>query len=246
MIKAELRWALRGRVFVTLLFLAIALNALSVYGTITGLPGNASTSDRLMAATSVTLVGLGFGGNLFSMLFGAIVVTNDFRNSAIVRRSFLAGGAPILFNIRLVALCVPAAVFALASAGSVIVTASIALPLHGFAFVVSPKMLVVLCGVLFTVFAMTYFGHFIGWLVRNTVVTLIGLLVYSLLVETILIALIPQVGVYLPGGATQSITLDKSGTDLILPVGAGYAVLIGWVVALGIANAFRVRRTDLV
>ncbi len=245
MIRAELRWAFRGRIFITLLVVVIALNALSAYGTIAGLHSEASGSEQLMKDTTVTIVGLGFGGNLFSMIFGAIVATNDFRSSAIIRRSFLAGGALTLLGVRLVVLLVPAIVFALASAASVVATAMIVLPMHGYTFVGSEKLVVVLLGVLFTVFAMTYFGHLVGWLVRNTVATVFGLMVYTLLVETVAISLVPVVGVYLPGGATQSITLDKSGTDLILPVGAGYAVLIGWVVVLGVANVFRLRRTDL-
>jgi hypothetical protein len=57
--------------------------------------------------------------------------------------------------------------------------------------------------------------------------------------------MVPRVGVYLPGGATQSVTLDTSATILILPVGAGYAVLTGWVLLLGLLAVVRIRRSDL-
>jgi hypothetical protein len=103
-----------------------------------------------------------------------------------------------------------------------------------------------LCGVVFTVFAMTFLGQFVGWLVRNTLVSILGLVVYALLVETAIISIVPRVGIYLPGGATQSITLDTSATTLILPVAAGYAVLTGWVLVLGVLAAVRIRRSDLV
>jgi hypothetical protein len=246
MFGAELRWAMRGRAFITLLFLAIALNALSVYGTVVGLPDDPMSSDLLMRSTTVTLVGLGFGGSLFSLVFGALVATSDFGNSSIIRRSFLAGGADSLLRLRLATLAIPTAIFAVVSAASVIATATIVLPMHGYTFETSHTMVVVLLGVLFTVFVMGYIGHLAGWLIRNTVVALIGLVAYTLVAEPLIISLIPKVGIYLPGGAMQSITIDKSATELILPVGAGYAVLVGWVAVLVVANLVRLRKNDLV
>lgn len=245
MFRAELRWAMRGRAFITLLFLAVALNALSVYGTAIGLSEDPPASQALMRATTVTLVGLGFGGSLFSLLFGALVATSDFGTTAIIRRSFLAGGAESLLRLRLTMLILPAAILAVASAASAVITALIVLPIHGYTFSPSHKMVVVALGVLFTVFVMAFIGHLAGWLIRNTIVALIGLVAYTLVAESLIIALVPRVGIYLPGGATQSITLDESGTDLILPVGAGYAVLVGWVAVLAVATVIRLRRTDL-
>lgn len=179
------------------------------------------------------------------MIYGAMTVTNDFRNSAIIRRVFLAGGPERLLGVRTVILIVPAAIFALASTAAVLATAAIALPLNGYRFTASQDLVVTLCGVLFTVFAMTFLGQYVGWLVRNTLMSVVGMLVYSLLIETIVISIAPRVGVYLPGGATQSITLDTSATSLILPVGAGYAVLTGWVLLLGLMAVVSIRRSDL-
>lgn len=246
MIKAELRWIFRGKTFLTLLFLTITLNALSAYGTIVGIPKDMPISDEFMNQTTISVVALGFGGSLFSMIFGALIATNDFRNSAIIRRAFLAGGAQKLLNIRLFVMVLPAIIFALASATSVIATALIVLPSQGYKFMLSKDLFIVMCGVLFAVFAMTYFGHLIGWLFRNTVGVLIGLITYMFIVETSIISFFPQVGKYLPAGAIQSITLDKSATEVILPVIAGYAVLVSWVAILLITNIFRLRKADLV
>lgn len=246
MLQAEFRWSIRGTTFVTLLFTAAALNVLSVYGTTIGLPSHPPYSDSLTRSTTVSLIGLGFGGSLFSMIFGALSATRDFGNSAIIRRAFLARGSERLLALRLAALILPSVAFALASAGAAVATAAIVSPLQGYKFNWSGKAFVVLMGVLFTVFVMTYIGHLIGWLVRNSIVALIGLIGYTLVAETAIISLIPRVGIFLPGGGTQSITLDTSATDLILPVAGGYTVLVGWVVVLGIANVIRLRRTDLV
>jgi hypothetical protein len=245
MLRAELRWSLQGTAFPTLLFVAVALNALSVYGTVQGLPADPPSSEVSMQSTTVTLVALGFGGSLFSMIFGALTATRDFGNSAIIRRAFLARGSERLLAHRAAVMSVPLIAIAIASAATPVVMAAIALPLRGYQFAWSDKALVVVLGVSFSVFAMGQIGHLVGWLFRNTVVTLIALVGYTLVAETLIVSLLPQVGIYLPGGAIASITYDTSVTELILPVPAGYALLVGWVTVLGVANVFRLRRTDL-
>lgn len=246
MFIAELRWSVRGTTFVTLLFVAAALNALAVYGTVTGLPSHPPHIESLARATTVSIVALGFGGSLFSMIFGALTASRDFGDSAIIRRAYLARGPERLLALRLAALSFPAACFALVSAGAATATAAVVLPIHGYRFIWSGKATEVLLGVAFAVLVMTYIGHLVGWLIRNSIVAVVALVGYTLIAETTIIALVPRIGIFLPGGGTQSITLDKSSTNLILPVGGGYAVLVSWVAALAIANIVRLRRSDLV
>ena len=86
-------------------------------------------------------------------------------------------------------------------------------------------------------------GAGIGAAVRNQVAAIVGLLVWELLVENVLFALLPGVGRYLPGQASNS--LVQVEVPHLLGVLPGTLVLLGYVVVAGAIGLLVTERRDV-
>ena len=87
------------------------------------------------------------------------------------------------------------------------------------------------------------FALAIGAIVRNQVGAIVGLLIWSLLVESILFALVPSVGRYLPGRAASVLTEIETPHQLsILP---GVGVFLAYLVVAVIAGSVVTARRDV-
>jgi ABC-2 type transport system permease protein len=82
-----------------------------------------------------------------------------------------------------------------------------------------------------------------GALVRNQVFAVIGLIVWSMVVDNLLRGLVPSIGGYTPVGASAAIIADP--TDYVLPAAAGALLLLGYVAAFVTAGAVLVTRRDV-
>ena len=89
-------------------------------------------------------------------------------------------------------------------------------------------------------------GVAVGALVRNQIAAVLGVIVWVVLVEALLVALLPKVGKWLPGGALNGI-LQTTGINnaTYLPVWAGSLILIGYTVVLGALAAATTQRRDV-
>lgn len=89
-------------------------------------------------------------------------------------------------------------------------------------------------------------GVAIGALVRNQIAAVLGVLVWVVLVEALLVALLPKIGKWLPGGALNGILQATGINDAqYLPVWAGAVVLVGYTVVLGALAAATTQRRDV-
>jgi len=91
-------------------------------------------------------------------------------------------------------------------------------------------------------------GVCVGAIVRSQVAAIVGLLIFSLVVEFTLFGLAPDVAKYMPfnGAPTglQDVTFDDGETEFLDPGVAGL-VMFGWVAVLFAAGAVLLRRRDL-
>ena len=87
------------------------------------------------------------------------------------------------------------------------------------------------------------FGVGLGAAIRNQVGAIVGLLIWSLFVESIVFALVPSVGRYLPGEAASVLTQIE--TQHQLPVLAGILLFLAYIVAAAAAGAFVTRQRDV-
>lgn len=87
------------------------------------------------------------------------------------------------------------------------------------------------------------FALAIGAVVRNQVGAIVGLLIWTLLVETIVFGLVPSVGRYLPAQAANVLTQIE--TDHQLPVTAGVLVFVGYLAVAAVAGTVVTARRDV-
>jgi len=96
-------------------------------------------------------------------------------------------------------------------------------------------------------------GVCLGGLVRNQVAAIVGVLIFSFVVEPALLGLAPEVGKYAPLFNAPSGIIDVSfgddgtfGEDEMLGEVAAVLVMLGWIGGLGGLTAVLLRRRDLV
>lgn len=244
MTRAELHRQLSSITFSSLLAAAVAMNVVAMLGTLSA--SFAVTAPHATAAEhTAQILGLAFGATLFSMIFGVLVATRDISSGFVVRQSFLGGGPVRHARTKALALLVPAVAFAVLAALTGIVVALVALPHYGVTADVTADGRLIVLGVLVAVTAATFFGYYLGWLVRGTIVALVLAVGWTLVAESLLIAWQPELGRFLPGGAEQMLLLDTSVITDPLPVGVSYAIYLGWLVVLGAVAMVRTQRRDV-
>jgi ABC-2 type transport system permease protein len=87
-------------------------------------------------------------------------------------------------------------------------------------------------------------GVCVGALVRNQIVTVVGLIIMAAALEPAVFQAVPEVGRFLPlAGAPGGVL---GGTDGLLSPGPALAVLVAWGLAAFAAAAVNLRRRDLV
>ena len=87
-------------------------------------------------------------------------------------------------------------------------------------------------------------GVCVGALVRNQIVTVVGLVIVAAALEPAVFQAVPEVGRFLPlAGAPGGVL---GGTDGLLSPGPALAVLVAWGLAAFAAAAVNLRRRDLV
>lgn len=187
-------------------------------------------------------------GALFAALLGAIGITAEFRHGTIrptllvyPHRSRVIGAKAIAAAIAGLAVGLLAATFvaALGAAGFALRGIDIALDAGDFAqMIVGGALGAALWAVL---------GTGLGALLRGQVGTVIGLCVWLLLIENILIGNVPSAGKYAPGasgGALAGLMPNAGSATLIAPL-LGLLLLVGYASAVGAAGLVAIERRDI-
>jgi ABC-type transport system involved in multi-copper enzyme maturation permease subunit len=180
----------------------------------------------------------------FAAVLGVLSLTTEFRHGTI-RPTFLA--EPRRERV-LAAKVIALAVFSLAL-GAVGIGLSYAIGRICISARDAPLLLsgsdiaLVLGGAVAATVLWGAFALAIGAVVRNQVGAIVGLLIWSLLVESILFALVPSVGRYLPGRAASVLTEIETAHQL--PVTAGVAVFCGYLAVAAVAGVVVTVRRDV-
>jgi ABC-2 type transport system permease protein len=243
LLRAELLRSVSGRVLAGLLLIAFLLNALSIVGS-SGAEVDGLRAGRVtLAEVSHDLVRLGFGALLFSTLFGALLTTSEFRHGSIARSLFMAGRPERLIVAKSAAALATGAAFGVAGVGSAVLTSAIVLDVRGAALVLDRESVLIIVGVFAATVLSALWGMLIGWVVRSQIAALVGIMAWTLIAESAIIALAPAVGRFLPGGAQASIYRDVANHSLSTPW--GYVLFLGWIALAALASLELVRRRDL-
>lgn len=148
-----------------------------------------------------------------------------------------------------IAVVVTGAVFAVLS-GIVALGLSLGLvAVRGGEARVDAGVLQVLAGCLLVLLLYGPIGLGVGALVRNQVAAVVVALAWVFVVEQLLVALLPEVGRWTPGGATAAVLqlgdLATLGNGELLPAWAGALLLVAYALLLAGAGARTTLRRDL-
>ena len=180
----------------------------------------------------------------FAAVLGVLSLTTEVRHGT-VRSTFLAEPRRTrVLAAKLVAITAFSLVLGAVGIGLSYAIGKICLDARGMPWLLSGSDVVLLlagavaASVLWGAFALA-----IGAIVRNQVGAIVGLLIWTLLVESILFALVPSVGRYLPAQASNVLT--EIGTPHQLPITAGVLVFLGYVALAAVAGAVVTARRDV-
>jgi hypothetical protein len=243
LLAAETARTTVGKAWLALLAGGLILGGITVVSLAAGAgPAVAAGSTTAARATDDT-VRYWMTMHLFSALFGAIFVTREYTCGVIVRSVLLSGGRGRLLTAKVVGATAMGVVFAAASAAAGAIAPWVVLPLYGVQPSWTAKTWQVLAGVAAVVVLSAPWGALIGWIVRNQVVAVCLLAVFTMGVEPYLHKLLPDVGDYLLTIAMGSVYLDPDASRLaVLPA---LAVILAWLVLFAGVAVPLIRRRDV-
>jgi ABC-2 type transport system permease protein len=187
-------------------------------------------------------------GALFAALAGAIGITGEFRTGMIrptlltnpdrtrvlAAKAAAAGAAGLLIGVFAAGL-----VAAIGAAGLALRGISVTLHAGDFAQMIAGG------GIGAALWAVV--GTGIGALVRNQVAAVVGLCVWLLLIENILIGNLPSAAKYAPGASDGALAglMPNAGPTTLLGPALGALLLVGYAVVATTAGVLAIERRDI-
>lgn len=240
-IRAELLKIRSTRTTLGLVLGMVALVLLFVLlrGFLDDVQGLSSKSDQL------SFLGVGSIAALFAALAGVLVVTSEYRFGTIRPTIIFNPRRSQVVGAKLVASMLAGLVFAVVGLGlsfgigrAILSSRSIPLALDG------GDVAQLLLGTLAVTALWGAIGVGLSAILRNQIASVVGLLVWSLLVGPLLFGLVPKVGRFGPGSASDA--LMGMTADHLLPAAAGAAVLVAWAAVLAAVGIGLTARRDVV
>ena len=222
----------------------IAVLALVPFGVALQVSGGQEPLDsadgisQVMAAAS--------SGALLLLVIGILMTAGEFRHGTATSTFLISPDRRRVIGAKLAAAALVGAVIALAS---VLLTLAVALPwLAAEDVAVSAYTSEVVAALLGSV-AATVLGAVVGvgfgTMVRNQTAAITIALVWTQVVEGILVGFVPEVGKWLPGGAASALAGVSTPNGGLLPVGAAAVLLMVYGLAFAAAGASSLVRRDI-
>ncbi len=222
-----------------LLFVAVQVVALALVAGQQGAPSldQPSTVRTLWASAGTA--------STFVLVLGILGMTTEYRHMTITS-TFLA--TPRRVRVVVAKLVAHAAFGILFGLAAVALTAVLAVPLLAFRHAVSIPTSTILqvlgaAAVGMAVYAVVGVG--VGAFVRNQIGAIVGALVWVFLVEALVVALLPQVGKWLPGGAANAMLQATSTNGHLLAPWAGGLLFLAYGLAFAALATVTTLRRDI-
>jgi len=248
LVRAELLKLRTVRLPLWLLLTTLALVVLGVCVTVltAGLEGAPlQRDDPALLARSVASAS---SGSVVVLVLGVLTLTQEFRFGTATPSFLVTPRRSRVLVAKLIAIAVTGLGFALVSAALAVGLSAVLLPLRDGAVTWDRTVLEVLLGVVLVMVLYGPIGIAVGALVRNQIAAVVGSLAWIFIVEQLLVALLPEVGRWTPGGASSAVLqlgdLATTRGDL-LPVWGGALLLIAYAVVLSLLAARLTLRRDL-
>ncbi|MFK4481905.1 hypothetical protein [Curtobacterium sp. AB7] len=239
MLRSEVRRAWLGRAVPYFLVFGVLLTALSAAGTFSGVTDQLRTPDGDVDVT-VTMVRTWFALSLFIGMATAFDAAREVSSGVASRVITALGSRTAYFTGKAAIGALTGFVGALLGAAASVGFAAILLAMNDSALHMSKEawLIVLGCAVINTVAGL--WGTLIGLLTRNAIVAIIVVFALCMLVEPALQAFLPSVGKFFMTNAMASVYIDAQ--EHLLSVPSASAVIVGWLVVLGL-GAFQLTRT---
>jgi ABC-2 type transport system permease protein len=228
LIQAEIAKVRSTRTAYGLLAAAMALTALGLVVTIhmangaQGVPLDTPEGIR-------NVIGGGGTASLFVLVLGILGMAGEFRHGTISQTFLVSPSRGRVVAAKLVAYAAVGMAFAAAGSALCLVVglpwlAAKGVPVSLFEL----DVLRVLAGVFVGCALYGVLGVALGALIRNQVVAIVVALVWSFVVEGLLVGFLPDVGRWLPGGAAAALNGQTAPGGDLLPMWAGGLVLVAY------------------
>jgi ABC-2 type transport system permease protein len=248
LVRAELLKLRTVMLPVWLLLTTLALVLLGVVATVltAGLEGAPlQRDDPEMLARAVASAS---GGNIVVLILGILALTQEFRFGTATPSFLVTPRRGRVLAAKLLAVSLVGLVFALISAVLALVVSAVLIGARGDTLRFDSSVVQVLLGVGLVMLLYGPIGVAVGALVRNQIAAVVGALAWTFIAEQLLVALLPEVGRWTPGGASSAVLqLGDVATTRgdLLPVWAGALLLIAYAVVLAAVAARLTLRRDL-
>lgn len=245
MVRAELLKLRTTRMFYGNALAALAFVPISVALTIQT-AGNDGAGAALNTSEGVrNVLSSASSGSLMVLLIGILMMAGEFRHNTAASTFLASPDRRQVITAKLVAASVVGAALAVAASA---LTLAVALPWLAAKDVtvdlLSADVGLVLLGAITSTTLYALVGVGLGSLVRNQTAAVAGAFVWVLIVESLVVGLLPEVGRWFPGGAVAALTSSPTQGGL-LPMWAGALVFTAYGLAFATAGARFVARRDV-
>lgn len=248
LVRAELLKLRTVKLPLWLLLTTLLLVVLGVVATIltAGIEGNPLQRDD--PALFARAVASASGGNVVVLILGILTLTQEFRFGTATPSFLVTPKRGRVLVAKLLAIAVTGVAFALVSAVLAVGLAAGVMGLRDDTVTWDATVWQVLLGVVLVMVLYGPIGIAVGALVRNQIAAVVGALAWIFIVEQLLVALLPEVGRWTPGGAASAVLqLGDLATTRgeLLPVWGGALLLAAYAVVMSLVAARLTLRRDL-
>lgn len=248
LIAAEFGKLLTTRLWLWLLIASMAIAALYA-GLNIGFADNTVTYSLATPQGQQTLFGVAAGAaKPLAAVLGAIGLTGEFRQRTATATFLASPNRGRVVAGKLVTYGVVGAGYGLAATAVVATLATIWLPAKGIDISLTANGLpTTMIGGVIAVAVYGLIGVGVGALLRDQVATVVGMLIYLYVVETIVTGIPALDGwtIYLPGPASSALTGISLTTRDFLPAWQGGLVLVGYGIGFALAGNYLTMRRDI-
>jgi ABC-2 type transport system permease protein len=191
-----------------------------------------------------SVVSAGTAASLFAGLIGVMAITSEFRHGSIRSTFVVTPHRTRVLGAKVLASLVMGIVFGLAAIGLSLGLGYAILAGRGVSFALSTReVLWLVFGTPVMTAAWAALGVGFGAVIRNQVFAVIGLILWTMVVDNLLIGLVPSIGGYTLMGASGAITSYPA--DYVLSAAAGALLLLGYAAVFLTSGALLVARRDV-
>jgi ABC-2 type transport system permease protein len=190
------------------------------------------------------LLSAGTAGALFAALIGVMAITSEFRHGTIRPTFVVTPQRTRVLAAKVIASLLMGVLFGLAAIALSFGLGYAILAIRGIPLELETSHVVwLMLGTPALTAAWAAIGAGLGAIVRNQVFAVIGLIVWAMVIDNLLVNLVPSIGSYTPGAASAAIIADPA--SYVLSATAGVLLLVGYVAAFVAAGAVLLARRDV-